>query len=283
MNVLICFPNRIAEATLSGGAWVASLPLENALDPLLALRARSADATAASTVIDIDLQRIRPVRAVAVIDHNLTSLAEYRLTLAEDAQAETPVAVTAWLPVFPVIYPFGSVPWEDEHFWSGRAGDDDIEGYRMDLIHLFESAELARHIKIELRDAGNLAGFVEFGRLFVGDGFHPAYNLSYGNAFGWSPRTDVVEALSGAESFDVKPARRVQTIAFDWLSTAESVTIMELQRKTGVHGEILYLHDPADVINRHRRCFLGRLETLSPIEHPYFDTHRWPVRIREIL
>ncbi|MDR2451003.1 MAG: hypothetical protein LBE85_04360 [Candidatus Accumulibacter sp.] len=280
---MICYPNRIDESTLAGGGWSPALPLANALDPLLALRARSVDAAPASTVIEIDLRRIRPVRAVAVIDHNLTALAEYRVTAAADGGLDDPLVLTDWLPVFPVIYPFGSVQWEDEHFWTGRAVEDDVEGYRMDLIHLFGNAQLIRRIRIALRDPGNLAGFVEFGRLFVGDGFAPVYNMSYGNAFNWQPRTDVSEALSGTETFDVRRARRVQTIALDWLTPGDAVAAMELQRTLGIHGEILYLHDPDDMENRHRRCFLGRLEALSPIEHPYLNTHRWPVRVREIL
>ncbi len=282
--MMLCYPNRIDEAALSGGAWSPAAPLAAAQDRVIAVRTRSVDTAVASVTIDIDLRRTRPIRAIAVIDHNLTVNARYRVTGAERADFSPPNISTGWLPLWGVIYPYGSVPWEDEHFWTGGAVTEDLAGYRLDLIHLLPTASLAQFWRIEIDDAANPDGYVEFGRLFIGDGWQPIYNMSYGNTVQYTPRTDVAEALSGTETFDVRPARRVQRCALDWLTPAEaSGRAFELQRRVGIDGEVLFVHDPADPINRHRRCFLGRLRQLSAIEHPYFNVHRMPVEIQEIL
>lgn len=282
--IMLCYPNRIDEAMLSGGAWSATLPLSNAQDPLLALRTRSANATPAATLILIDLQRLRLTRVAALIDHNLSATARYRLTGSTSSDFSAPVLDTGWHSVWSVIWPFGSVPWEDEHFWTGLPTADDLGGYRRDLIVPLQASVLARYWRLEIDDASNPAGFVEFGRAFISDGWRPAKTLSYGSSIGFQARTDVAEAISGAETFDVRPPRRVQQLSLDWLSSSEAMgKALELQRQVGIHGEVLYLHDENDRINMHRRSFLGRLRTLSPIEHPYYDTHRVAVEIQEVL
>jgi len=120
--------------------------------------------------------------------------------------------------------------------------------------------------------------------LFIGGAWQPQYNLSYSPSFVFSPRTEASEAMSGAETLDARPARRVARGSLDWLSESEAMgVIFDLQRQIGDHGEVLYIYDPDDVINRVRRSFLGRLRRLSPITHPYLHVHQWPFEIQEIL
>lgn len=283
-SIILCYPNRIAEAVLSGGAWAPTLPLSNAQDPLIGVRCRSADLLPASTQIVIDLQRLRPARALALIDHNLSLTARYRLTASAAADFSAPVLAMGWQPVWDIVFPYGTVAWEDEHFWTGRPVEEDLAGYRLDLVAPLDAVALARYWRIEIEDPDNAAGFVEFGRIFIGDGWQPARNMSYGSSIAYQPRTDVAEALSGAETFDVRAPRRIQRCQLDWLGGEEAMAkAVEMQRRVGIHAEVLYIHDAADRVNMHRRSFLGRLRQLSPIEHPYYDTHRLAVEIQEIL
>ena len=283
-NMMLCYPNRIEEAELKGGAWSETLPLAHAQDRLLALRTRSIDTALDSTRFTVTLPKIRTIRSLALIDHNLSVTAQYRISAYVRPDDPEPMMTTLWLPVWEIIYPYGSVPFEDEHFWTGRPTPEDVQGYRIDLIYLTEQVIRARHWQIEISDPGNPDGYVEFGRVWISDAWQPVYNMSYPESAGYQSRTTVSEAYSGAETFGIKRGRRYQRCSLDWLNTAEAMgRAWELQRNIDIHGEVLFIFDPTDAVNRHRRSFLGRLRQLSALEHPYLDTYRLPLEIQEIL
>ena len=66
------------EPLLSGGDWLAALPLANAQDKVFSKVARSADADTGSTRFHADLAVERDVRLLAVCNHNLGRSARAR-------------------------------------------------------------------------------------------------------------------------------------------------------------------------------------------------------------
>ena len=133
-------------------------------------------------------------------------------------------------------------------------------------------------------DTANAAGYVEVGRVFIGDCWEPENNASYGAAIGYTSRTEVEEARSGAEYFDTRSAYRVWRGSLDWMGIEEAMaSAMEMQRRLDVSGEALFIFDPADRRNMLRTSFLGRLRRLTEIEHPYLDTYRMAVELKELL
>lgn len=283
-NIMLCYPNRIDEADLSGGSWSVNAPLENAHDRLLAVRSRSSDTDPVSTVIDIDLTKLRPVRAIAVIAHNLSAIARYKISVSGTSFAGQPVSSAGLGDVWPIIYPFGSIPWEHPSFWTGRALQQDIEGYSWSLVHILPETQIVRFVRIEIEDTNNPDGFIEFGRLFVGDAWQPHYNQSYGAEIQYVSRTDISEAMSGAETFDRRPAYRQWSFSLDWLSGDEAKTrILEMQRQLDVHGEVLFIQNSTDIHHRHRLSFLGRMARLSGIERANFVQYKNAFRIKEII
>ena len=282
-NVMLCFPNSVNTAGLGGGQWSETMPLDNARDPLLGVRSRSVDHDPTSTVIEVHLAEVNPVQALALIDHNLSVIAQYRITASDDADFSTVAYQSDWGDLWSVVYPYGALPWEHPNFWTGRPRDQDLQGWRLDLIHTLPKSLLCRHWRIEINDAANAAGFVEFGRLFIGGGWQPQYNQSYGGERGFVVNTDVTETMSGAETFDIRPSRRVVRFRLDWLSDAEAVSLFDMQRAVQTHGEVLYIYDPVDVINRARHSFLGRLRKLPLIEHARFNNSNIPFEIVEVI
>lgn len=287
-NALFGFPNQGDAATLSGGSWSASLPITNLQDRVLAKKARSADLAAASTIVIADLGRTRQIRIAALIAHNLSMTALYRVTAANASNFATLVADSGWLPVWPAVYPSGALTqleWEDDNWWTGQYTAEQVTGVNWNLIHVFNPAYvLARYWKIELSDPLNANGFVEAGRLFLAPAWQPAKNFSYGASLGWESNTQIDEALGGTEYFDRRTPYRVQRLSLDWLTTEEGlVSAYELIRRAGIDGEVLFVRDPDDTLHAIRRQFLGRLRQLSPLEDPYFNTTRLPLEIKELL
>ena len=83
-NILVCWPNRIDTATLSGGNW--TLPLSNLKSRDQWLVARSNGLSTASTKFNINFGQIRNLRAVALANHNLSQTATWRITLGTSAE-----------------------------------------------------------------------------------------------------------------------------------------------------------------------------------------------------
>lgn len=77
-NVLIGWNNRIDAATLAGGSFETNLPRDNLKDGNISKVARTTDDARASTRFSADLGANYAVRALALVNHNLSSAARWR-------------------------------------------------------------------------------------------------------------------------------------------------------------------------------------------------------------
>ena len=283
-NVMLSFPQRADEATLSGGAWAAGLPLNNLKDRLIGKVARTTDALAASSTFDAALTKARSIRTLSLINNNLSLGATYRLRGSDDPTFATSITDTGTLPVWPALYVTLALEWEADNWWSGEMLAEDIEGYTWNLIHVFATNVVARYWRIELTDTANAAGYVQAGRLFMAPAFQPLQNMSYGASTNYETRTAIEEAPSGVEYFDRRNGFRVARFNLDWQTEDEAmVNSFEMQRILGIDKELLYIFDPDNLTHKIRKSFLGRLRTLNAIEQPYFDTLKSSYEIKELL
>jgi hypothetical protein len=283
-NVFLGWNNRIDAATLSGGSWVATLPLANLKNRTLAKLARSTDDAVASTKFDIDLGAPRFVRLVALVNHNISLAGLVRLRGSDDAAFATTVHDSGWVEAWPVVYPLGSFVWGDPRTWTGKYTAEEIAGYTLTLPLLVPAATLARYWRVEIDDTANPAGYLQLGRVMIADGWQPAHNMSYGASHAWETDTEVQRAKSGAEYFDRRAPRRVARFSLDWMGEDEAfANAFEIQHQMGIDMEVFLLHNPADTVHLLRRAFLGRLRQLSPIEYPYYQINKTAFEIQELL
>lgn len=78
-NIILSYPNRATAATITGGSWLAGLPVTNLANREMWKVARSTDDALASTQFTADLGALKPVRCVALANHNLSSSAQWRV------------------------------------------------------------------------------------------------------------------------------------------------------------------------------------------------------------
>lgn len=283
---MLGFPNRIDAATLSGGAWTAGLPLANLQNRIIGKVARTPDDAMASTWFDIDLGAAKSIRTFAAVGHNLSLAAKYRLRGSSVSDFATTVydSGAAFLDVWPDVYPYMSLEWEDDNWWSGKYTAEQITGYTAALITILPGNTLARYWRLEIDDTTNPAGFVQIGRVFIGPAWQPTFNMSYGASLGWETKTEAQEAMGGAEYFQRRTPFRVARFALDWMSQDEGfANAFEIQRRAGIDQEILWIHDPSDSVHALRRRFLGRLRALSQIEYPYPNINKSAFELKELL
>ncbi|WP_156302354.1 hypothetical protein [Methylogaea oryzae] len=270
---------------MSGGSWTAQLPLANLQNRQIARVARTTNAATASTQFVAALATSRLVRSVALVGHNLGTSAKYRIRGGQSpTDFSAPGVDTGWVDAWPRIYSYGSVPWGDPRFWGGRYTPGDLGSDTWHLIHVFPTNIAARYWLIELDDSANGAGYLQIGRLFIGEIFQPALNMAYGASIGYEPRTTVEESPSGAEFFNVLRGYRVAKFTLKWLDESEAMAgALDMQRLCGVHGEVLFVWDADDANHKLRRSFLGRMRQLSPIEVPYINNYSIGYEIKELL
>ncbi|MEW9586721.1 hypothetical protein [Paraburkholderia sp. DGU8] len=279
-NVLLAYPNLTDGATLSGGNWQA--PLTNLQDRRLARVARTTDSATANTQFSIDLGKDRKLQVVSLVSHNMSTQGQWRVLMGDDPTFASNKYDSGWQVAWPVVYPFGTLEWEDDNWWEGTIAQDARAGYPGILLDLLPSIVLARYVKVLFSDATNAAGYLQFGRLFLSPGWQPANNMSYGASFNWETDTKVARSLGGTPYFDRKSPRRVDKFSLGFLSDAEAkATVFEMQRTLGMDGELLVAWDPTDALNLIRQSFVGRMRALNPITTVFLNNNSNAFEIEE--
>ncbi len=272
-NIGLFWPNRATTGvTVSGGSWMAALPASNVCDPLLAKVARSTNALTASTKIRLDLGAARNLRAFALVNHNLSSSATWRVLLGTTSGGSD-------------VYAGTLAPWLYATFEAGLVarGMEDGEYLRdgTPAIIVLPAFYSARHVTIEIEDTANTDGYVQIGRVFAGGGFIPQINASYGLQAGWQDLSTTELSESGAQWATARRRLRMVRFLLEGLSLDEGDQLFEMMRVLGTIDEVLYVPDVADMAESQRQGMLGYLSELSMLEYPYSRINRLPLAIRQ--
>jgi hypothetical protein len=284
-NVLLAFQNRTDEGTLSGGSWLASLPLVNLQNRLVQRVARSTNAANASTKFDLNLGAAKNVGVLALVVHNMSVSAKVRITGDDDAAFTAPVYQSAWIDVWPSgMIPQSLLEWEDDNFWLGTLSAQARAGYQSPFIHVLPSANTLQYWRVEIDDTSNSDGYVHIGRLFISPTWRPAINYSLGADLVYRDTTPVETSLSGAEFFDQRSKVREFSFTLEGMTATEAYDYaLQLQRQVGISGEILQVPDTDDTARIPARAYVGRLVSLSPIGNPQGERFRTQFTVRELV
>jgi len=285
-NVLIGYQNRADEATLSGGTWLAALPLANLQNRLVQKVARSNGLTLAATKFDYDLNSAsKSTGVVSLVVHNLSVTAKVRITAGAVAGLSSPGYQSAWLDVWPAgMVPLSLLEWEADNFWLGTLSESARAGYQSPFIHILPTAQTFRYWRVEIDDTGNPDGYVQIGRLFASPTWTPSINYSLGAVLGYTDPTPIETSLSGAEYFDVRGRAREFGFNLGGLTESEAYDyVLQLQRAAGISGEILIAPDLDDVTRIPARSYVGRLASIEPITQIQPGRFQVSMRIRELI
>ena len=217
-NAIIAHGNLIDSSALSGGSWLPALPITNLQDRRLGKVSRSYDASTGSTKFDIDLNATRLIRVVSLVNHNFSLSAQYRIRSSTVDDFSSTVDDSGWIDAWPVVYPFGSLPWGSPSWWGGQISSEVAASYRAPIVYVLPQSTNARYVRVEIADSTNSVGYVQIGRCFVADAWQPVRNMVYGASLAWENRSEVQESLGGAEFYNNKASPRVVRISFENMS-----------------------------------------------------------------
>lgn len=282
MGCLLGIYNRTSEATLSGGSWVASLPLNNLKTRILGQVARTTNAAESSSVINMDLGKIRGIRVVSLVNHNISLLGTYRVRGGVDAAVSD--YDSGILQVWPPVYGEDELEWEEDNWWLGTYTDEEISGYTTNICHILPATNFYRYWRIEIFDSLNAAGYIQLGRVFLGSAWEPERDAEVGLMSGWETNTQVQQALSGTKYFQRRTPYRVTKFSLNVMGVDEAMgKAFEIDRRLGIDGEVLWIQDTADTLHALRRRYLGTLRELTPVEYPYANILRKAYAIEELI
>ncbi len=275
-NCLLCTQNYVDvnglyAPTFSGGLWSDTLPLTNLQNPMLAYKARSASCVPSDTSFVCDLGVTRSIMAVVIpAPHNLSQSASYTISVFKDA-ALTVLAGTYSGVLSPVVFPFGTVPFEDQHWYNGQYTPEEFNNFKVPVVALFTTAVLGRYVQVLITDQSNPYGYIELSRLFVSPGYQPFYNMSYGAQLVPVDPSVVTKTIGGYRAFDARPKYREFHLAIQTLPNQEALSsVFDQQFALGLSGQVFFSANPKDITNLHRVSFLANLSKLNPITMAYY-------------
>lgn len=283
-NLALSYRNYADDATLSGGNWTTTLPLTNVQSRRLTRVARTSTVTASATKFDVDMGSDENVISIiGIFRHSFSQVATYQITAGTSAGVAD-VYDSGETLVWPTIYLPEDLEWEDNNFWLGTLSDDDIANYPIHLIHDTGQSVRARYWTIQINDDANSAGYVEFGRFWMGPKWTPQINYDYGAALNWEARSESEYTLGGNMFFDERNPARVFSFALSNVTETEAYgTVLDIQRLIRNDREVVLMPDPDDTTRGFKRNFLGRLRRADPITQTLFDRHSIAMEVEELL
>jgi hypothetical protein len=285
-NAAIAYKNWLDECTLSLGTYNASFPRDNIKNIQKTKVARTSSAASANTLFAGVLTTTRPVAVFGVFGLNSSRNGQYRFTGYSDTGLSVEVYNSGLVDVFPGgMWPYGALEWEDPRFWDGRPLTEDLAYLPNEAIHWLEKRTLIRSWKFELFDTANAAGYVEFGRAFIGDAWQPGVNMAYGAKLYpvIEDLSEVIETEGGQEYSFEGDVRRGVAFELKRVTEAETMHVYALQRIAKSVNEVLWLWDPEDPPSFARRAMRGRLRDCKPTDHPEFRNNTVAFDLQESL
>lgn len=266
-NLGLGWPDRVSAATVSGGSWQASLPVTNVADRRITRVARSTSAATANTVIDIDCGSAKSMRGFGLINHNLQSIATWRVKASLSGIGSTDVLDTGSINALQMSLSPDVLTWEDTGWWEG-IGDGWLRN--MNPVMYVHSGQItARYVRIEISDATNPDGYVQVGRAIVCPVLEPNYNDDLGRGTGFVDFNAFDVGEAGAEFARLGRKGKRESVSLSWLTEEEARFLRGISRQRGTDDDVLYVPDVGDAAAQQEYGFLARIESgLESIERP---------------
>lgn len=269
MGALIGYSNQIDSATLTGGSWTTGLPLNSLKTRILGQLARTTTSANASSTFNIDFATPKNIQVVSLVNHNISLDGQIRIRGSNDNWATTSYD-SGVVDVWPAVYTFGTLEWEEDAWWSGKYTADEITGYTTNIVHIVPVLAILRYWQIDILDSTNIAGYLQLGRVFMGQTWTPTRDVEVGLSLGWETSTTVQKALSGTKYFQHRTPYRVTKFSLSTIDLDEAlIKAFEIDRRMGIDGEVIWVQSTTDTVHALRRRFLGTIREMSAIEFPY--------------
>lgn len=278
-------PNHSDGGTITSGSEVATLPDTNLQDRQIRKVWRTTNDTPANTWIQVDYGTAKLTGVIALINHNLSNQATWRIRLSNDSSFTTSIYDSGAIEARPEIEAFGALPWGEFH-WGGKLSDAELEGITINSFHIVSPDQvLARYMRIDFSDESNPDTYIEAGRLISGAAVQPTLNMQYNWQIGFEDPSVVSKSIGGQTYIDELERYRVLRFVLRDLPEDEMFSNFFdiLDRRKGISGDLLVIPQPDNTTQIWNQAFYGRMRVLDPVSNPYFGAFDKGFEIEELL
>jgi hypothetical protein len=244
------YSNRVDTATITASSEVASLPASNVAQLWKSKVWRTTGY--ASEWIKFNFGAAAAVRALALVGHNFTSGATVKI------QANA------------------------TDVWTSPSIDVTLAYNAANLVYLWSSDQSFQYWRITIVDASNPAGYLEVGRVFLGQTATPDRSFARWSREPVDP-TVITRSYDGAESFDRRTAYDLLTFEFKLVLTS---TFDALAAAVGLKTYFFVIADYDNALRtdgRHDLTKYCRLEELPVYTYGYIDRDDVTLKVVEAL
>lgn len=161
----------------------------------------------------------------------------------------------------PVTYGWGEQPWGLDG-WGGYSSSKKLLGY---VTYWFDDV-LAQYMVVNITDPDNEDGYVEAGRILLGNSLSPAYNMAYGAGVDYRSQTVLKRSRAGGLLSDNRPSYRTLDFSLPYLSEQEGLDILDMMDNPSNKGDSLVsLYPDNDGGLGEVTTMLGRFIAHSPL------------------
>jgi hypothetical protein len=283
--------SRFLEATLSDAAALtcssedASFPCENVQDEQRTKVHRFTGDT--SEYYRVDFGSKKPISALAIINHNLTVAATITVKAGLTAGGDTlkNTAYAAWEPLFG----FGEGGFGEHGFGGYLTPDEVATYYAAGTLRLLDWTNvIARYWEINISDPDNPAGYIQVGRLILGNFITSERFPALGMVNTPQDPSAVAYSLGGQAWKDRKTPYREAQVAFNYVPGSETYAtwyafFMRVGVGTSFVADLLPGH-PNLGMKLHNQIYCHIPEGGIPgIQIPYLDRGSIEMTLRESL
>ena len=210
-------------------AAVSSMPTSNLQDPS---RRKVRCTTLTNQELKLVWSSARVLSAVALLRHNLTSSATWRVRIYDDAAA-TNLVYDSGVQLASPPKVLGDLVWGIDPLGASLFTS---WAYAFSTIWFTPIAGMV--MIITLNDTTNPDGFIEAARLFTGAYIEPINGPSYGLRLGWREATKQRRTDGGSLRSDPAEPYRALSVNLDWLDEGDRARLTEIGRRVGLRNDI---------------------------------------------
>lgn len=126
--------------------------------------------------------------------------------------------------------------------WYGYDTDTD----RRDYLTVWFDSLFCDFMRVTIADASNTDGYVEAGRIMLGDAFTPTYNFLWGHGIRYASETKLTRTRSGSLISDNRPSYRIATFQLAYMPVDEGMKVLSMMKYPGNKTDSLITMYPDD-------------------------------------
>jgi len=264
-NMFIVVDNDLETAThTTTGSFVAGLTPDNFTNEDKSFVMRTS--AASDFYVEYTWGAPIPLNSVALAQYNFDANTSIRVRIWNtDDTGLTPVYDSGATGTSQ--YKLWGIDWE----W-GIDGFDSIidEGVSEDISLLTFDTVGGKKLRIDFTDSTNADGYTQVGRAFVGQGFQPRVNASWGLQFTDVDDTIHSRAQDGLWANKGNHYRQLE-FALEWLNDSEHMTLRSDLKRRGRHQDIMVIVYPDEYeAKKNMYAIIGKLSENVSFNHNFF-------------